>query len=173
MPHEDMFVHFQRIDSLAKEIEKHVPLSKIGTAEIRADMAGLLVVAIVAMYETCVKETMIAYAGQKSLHLQGFVERTYDKLSSKIETGDLRKYAKTFEPELNEHFGEILRRRKQMADKLTGKNVETQLTTILKWRHQYAHAGIRLTTIEDPIKTHRLAKVVILSFHDAFFPTAN
>lgn len=170
MPHEDIFLHFKRIDNLTREIDLHAPIAKIGTAEIRSDLAGLLVVSIVAMYETCVKETMSTYAGGHGARFQGFIERNYEKLSSKIEPNDLKRYAKTFDPALRDRFVSILNGRKRLVSKLTGKNIETQLGNLLDWRHKYAHAGLRQTTIEEAISTHRLAQVVILSFHDAFFP---
>lgn len=170
MAHEDIFTHFRRIDDLVREIEVHAPVAKIGTADIRADLAGLLVVSIVAMYETCVKETMVTYAGERGAEFQIFVERNFEKLSSRIETRELRRYAKTFDQSVADRFVSILDRRRRLVTNIAGRNVEKQLETLLDWRHKYAHAGIRQTTIEEAIKTHRLAQVVILSFHDAFFP---
>lgn len=55
MARRDMEVHFARIDKLVDEMNQFVPEGTHGSADFRADLAGLLVVAIASTYESCVK----------------------------------------------------------------------------------------------------------------------
>ncbi len=121
---------------------------------------------IVAHYENCVKETMISYASRHNQEFEGFVERHYDKLNSKIDPNNLRQYAKLLDPRLGEEFKLTLERRRKLFSKLSGRNVEKQLRTILGWRHEYAHAGNLVTTVEEALRTHRLAKIPIQTFEE-------
>ncbi|WP_299793343.1 HEPN domain-containing protein [uncultured Marivita sp.] len=157
-----------RVDKLVEEMDQFVPAGSRGVVEFRADLAGMLVVTIAAMYETCVKTTMISYAARFGREFEGFTERNYKKLSSKISHRDLRRYASTFDTALCDRFDEVLDRRRKMAVKLSGKNPIKQLDQILDWRHDFAHAGLRQTTISEAMNTHRLASIVILSFHKSF-----
>ncbi|RKE93633.1 HEPN domain-containing protein [Sulfitobacter guttiformis] len=168
MPPEDLREHFSRVDKLVQEMNQFVPADARGVNEFRADLAGMLVVTIAAMYETCVKTTMILYAGRFGREFEGFTERNYNKLSSKISHRDLRRYASTFDPNVCERFDAILDRRRKTAVRLSGKNPIRQLDQMLDWRHDFAHAGLRQTTISEAMSTHRLASIVILSFHKSF-----
>lgn len=160
--------HFYRINSLVDEMNKFAPEGSRGSAEFRADLAGMLVVTIAAMYETCVKVTMVSYASRYGREFEGFTDRNYSKLSSKISHQDLRRYAATFDGRVRDKFDKILDRRRKVTVRLSGRNPINQLGQILDWRHDFAHAGLRQTTISEALATHRLASVVILSFYNAF-----
>lgn len=168
MPPEELRDHFSRINSLVEEMNRFAPEGLRGSNEFRADLAGMLVVTIAAMYETCVKVTMVSYASKYGREFEGFTDRNFSKLSSKITHQDLRRYAATFDERVRDKFDEILDRRRKLTVRLTGRNPIKQLDQILHWRHDFAHAGLRQTTIGEAIATHRLASVVILSFHSAF-----
>jgi hypothetical protein len=61
-----------------------------------------------------------------------------------------------------------LDRRKKQIDQRLGKSIVESYSQILSWRHAFAHAGTRNTTIEEAIATHRLAKRVLYTFDRAF-----
>lgn len=164
----DLTPHLDRVRDLAVEIDRHVPISERGSIDFRADLAGLLVVAIAASYEACVKETLVGYASLHSPAFAQFARNNYDKLSSRVSISDLNRYAELFDPQINIRFKQILRRRKERIDGFLGKNIETCYKQILSWRHDFAHAGVRNTTIEEAVATHRYARHVIYSFYDAF-----
>lgn len=168
MPPPELQEHFLRVDTLVGEMNKFAPEGMRGAAEFRADLAGMLVVTIAAMYETCVKTTMISYASRFGREFESFTDRNFNKLSSKISYQDLRKYAVTFDERIRDKFDDVLDRRRKTAVRLCGRNPIKQLDQILNWRHDFAHAGLRQTTIGEAIETHRLARIVILSFHGAF-----
>jgi len=165
--------HFDRIETLVREMNEHAPPAQRGVADFRADLAGMLVVTIAAMYETCVKTSMVTYAARHGRRFEGFTERNFSKLSSKITHNDLRRYARLFDHSISQRYEQILDRRKQVAVQLAGRNPVKQLDQLLNWRHDFAHAGSRQTTIEEAITTHRFARIVILSFHKAFADTPN
>lgn len=165
---QDLYTHFLRIDNLVQEINQFVPPESRGVNEFRADLAGMLVVTMAAMYETCVKTSMVSYAARHGREFEGFTERNFSKLSSRITHNDLRRYATTFDSKICDKFDRILDRRKKTVVRLSGKNPIKQLEQILKWRHDFAHAGLRQTTISEAVATHRLASVVIVSYHNAF-----
>lgn len=160
--------HFERIEILVAEMNRFAPPEARGVADFRADLAGMLIVTIAAVYETCVKTSMVTYAAKHGKAFEGFAERNYSKLSSRIMHNDLRRYASTFDVSICRKYEEVLDRRRKAAVRLSGRNPIKQLELILGWRHDFAHAGLRQTTIEEAVSTHRLASVVIFSFHKAF-----
>lgn len=54
-----------------------------------------------------------------------------------------------------------------------GVNIETSYEQILDWRHDFAHARGRNTTIEEAVKTHTSGKRVLYLFDDAFTDLQN
>lgn len=168
MRRRDLSAHLDRINNLATEINQHVPVSAHGAVDFRADLAGLLVVAIAASYESCVKETLVGYASLHGKAFEQFTKNNFDKLSSRIQLSDLHRYAKLFDQGINKKFSETISFRKERINRRLGKNIEKCYEQILDWRHDFAHAGIRNTTIEEAIATHRLARHVVISFYDAF-----
>lgn len=168
MSHSDLALNFQRIDNLVSEMNNFAPNTTKGISDFRADLAGMLVVTIAAMYETCAKETMVSYAGKHNAAFEDFTANNFSRLSSRIRLNDLRNYCQNFSPQIRNNFDVLFKRRKSQVRKVTGKNIESEFENMLKWRHDFAHAGIRNTTIEEAIKTHRLARIVMLTFHDSF-----
>lgn len=164
----DLDVHFDRIDQLVQEMKAFVPSDLIGANQFRADLAGLLVVTIAASYESCVKETLIAYANRHHIAFGTFTLNNYKKLNSRISISDLHQYSSLFDDAIAVKFKRILNERKTKIDQRIGKNIESCYKQILSWRHDFAHAGTRNTTIEEAVATHRLAKRVLYSFDQAF-----
>jgi hypothetical protein len=167
MARSDIDEVLDRVESLAAEIEQFVP-NDPKSVQFRADLAGLLVVAIASSYETCVKETLTAYAGRHHSQFAIFTQNHFEKLNSKVAVSDLYKYASTFDNAVHFEFGQLIKRRKGAIYKRIGKDFVASYNQILKWRHDFAHAGIRNTTVEEALATHRLAKRVLYCFDDAF-----
>jgi hypothetical protein len=153
--------------NLARSIGDHVP-NNIHTVELRADLAGLLVVSIVASYESCIKEILYNYSSSHNEKFAFFIENHFKKLNSKINIDDLKKYAKMFDPAIYTKFDRELKRNKALVQRLSGRDIVGSYSTILSWRHSFAHSAERQTTIEEALKTHRLAKIVIQTFNKAF-----
>ncbi len=169
MPRPDLDVHFSKVDDLINEINSLVPPeSSYRTVQFRADLAGLLVVAISATYETCVKEILYEYANNQHEAFGSYARRSYGKINSRIAVKDLKKYCDIFDPLVKGRFLTRLSARKKAILDRTGKNIETAYEQILDWRHEFAHAGNRNTTIEEATKTHQYAKRIIYVFDDAF-----
>lgn len=168
MPRPDLDIHFKKIDELILEINTLVPSGPYRTVQFRADLAGLLVVAMAATYETCVKEILYEHANKKHSSFGEFALRNYKKLNSRVQVRDLRNYCDTFNPHIKDRFKLLLSERKSKLLERTGRNIESAYEQILSWRHDFAHAGIRQTTIEEAANTHRLGKRVIYIFDEAF-----
>lgn len=169
MPRADLDVHFSKIDDLISEIDSLVPAnSGYRAVQFRADLAGLLVVAIAATYETCVKEVLYEYANRHHNAFGGYARRSYEKINSRVLVKDLTKYCEIFDPAIKARFKSRLKAKKGAVLDRTGKNIETSYEQILDWRHEFAHAGNRNTTIEEAAKTHRIGKRIIYLFDDAF-----
>lgn len=165
----DLDENFRKIDALISEINTLVPADgRYEGVQLRADLAGLLVVAMAATYETCVKEVMCAHASMRHDAFGQFAQRNYMKLNSRININDLKKYCGLFSPTMERLFkNELSARKKKISDR-TGKNIEAAYEQILAWRHDFAHAWNRNTTIEEAARTHRLAKRVLYAFDRAF-----
>ena len=96
MPKSNLLAITRRVDDLASEMEKFVPINMKGTDGFRADLAGLLVVTISACYENCVKTTLVEYAAKRHVDFAEFTERNFSRLSSRVKVNDLHGYAKLF-----------------------------------------------------------------------------
>lgn len=165
----DLDENFKRIDVLISEINATVPAnSGFSGIQLRADLAGLLVVAMAATYETCVKEIICSHAARRHDEFGEFAQRNFEKLNSKIQVHDLNKYCGLFSPLIRLSFKDRLTARRRKISERTGRNIETSYEQILSWRHDFAHAWNRNTTIEEAESTHRMAKRVLYVFDEAF-----
>lgn len=167
MPRGELDEIFGRINSLRLEIQNHVP-DVPATIQFRADLAGLLVVAIAASYESCVKETLTTYAARHHVEFATFTQNQFGKLNSRINMNDLYGYARTFGNPIHKEFGKRISERKKRISDRTGRDFTKAYEQILSWRHDFAHAGVRNTTVEEAIKTHAYAKRVLYTFDEAF-----
>jgi hypothetical protein len=157
-----------RINVLANEMKAYVPLSTVGAEDFRADLAGLLVVTIVASYESCIKDTLISYASKQNQRFSEYVERRYSKLNSKIAINDLCRYCKDFDPNAHNSFNDRRRATKEKINSALGQDIEKAYQQLLDWRHDFAHKARRNTTIEEAFSFHRYSKHVVYTFYDAF-----
>jgi len=157
----------KRIDELVAEIDSNVPVtSGYQSVKLRADLAGLLVVAIAATYENCVKEALYSYAGRQHPAFEGYARRRYAKINSRIAVSDLKSYCDLLEPSLKAGFQAKLSERKKAIAERTGANIESMYAQLLDWRHEFAHTGARNTTLEEASRAHLFAKRVIYVFAD-------
>lgn len=166
----DFDTNFSRVDTLVNEIEQFAPAENLENIEFRGDLAGLLVVLIVATYENCVKNSIVSYANNHHAKFGNFTQNHFKKLNSRIAIDDLYHYTKTFDQSVNQRFKEALKHYKERIFRHTGQDVEKQYQLLLDWRHNFAHTGNKSTTVEEAVKTHRFAKYVLYSFDDAFTP---
>ena len=160
--------NFNRIKTLVSEIEQFAPVDNTRGISFRGDLAGLLVVLMVATYENCVKNTLVSYAYSCNDKFGDFTLNRFDRLNSRIAVGDLNYYAKMFGKSTHQSFKRLLSSRKERIQNFTGQNVEESYQLLLVWRHNFAHTGNRITTVEEAVRTHRFAKHVLYSFDDAF-----
>lgn len=158
--------YLEKIHDLRKNFDRFVEEST-ATLDFRADLAGLLVVAMAASYEGFIKDVMVAYAARHHHAFGTFVENHFEKLNSRVALKDLMRYAKICGPEVHAKFKEILDKRTGLISDRLGINIKTELQNILDWRHAYAHAGIRNTTISEALRTHMFAVRVLRSFKKA------
>jgi RiboL-PSP-HEPN len=164
----DLDDHINRVKALAGEMNQFVPIGDIRTSEFRADLAGLYVVAVAAAYEACIKEIIVNYATRHHQMFGQYALASYDKLNSRINMNDLHKYANTFDPVIGKKFKDHLKTNKDSINRRIGKDIEKSYKQVLDWRHDFAHAGKRNTTLEEAIRTHTLGLRVIYCFERAF-----
>ncbi|NBC37756.1 hypothetical protein GTZ99_14465 [Novosphingobium sp. FSY-8] len=167
MARADLDAHFAKIDELTEEIERIVPTDGYQNVQFRSDLAGLLVVAIAATYESCVKDVLYERALRHHVAFGAFAERNFEKLNSRIQIKDLKKYCQLFgSGALQNEFRDRLKERKEKLLQRSGKNIENCYEQVLEWRHAFAHAMVRNHTIEEAVNTHRCAKRVLYVFDE-------
>lgn len=163
-----MDLELARIDELVKDMNSVVPAtSAYQNVKLRADLAGLLVVAIAASYENCVKEVLYARAGSLHPAFEAYARRQYAKINSRINVVDLVRYCDLYDPVIKVQFKAKLASRKAAVLARTGVNIETMYEQLLDWRHDFAHAGIRSMTLEEAAKAHLFGKRVLYTFAQA------
>lgn len=155
------------IDRLYDEIVRFVP-QDTAVLQFRSDLAGLLVVAMAASYENCVKEILISRCSSFHESFGTFATNLYSKLNSRITVKDLGDYAKLFGVGKRDHFKDSLKIKRAAILGRTGKDISERYQQILDWRHQYAHAGQQNTTVEEAFAAHTFAKRVIYVFAECF-----
>jgi hypothetical protein len=161
-------LELKRVDELVAEIDTIVPAaSGYQGVKLRADLAGLLVVAIAATYENCVKEVLFSYTGRQHATFESYARRRYGKINSKISVQDLKGYCELLDPSLKTKFQAKLASRKKAIVERTGVNIETMYGQLLEWRHEFAHTGARNTTLEEAARAHLFAKRIIYIFAEA------
>lgn len=160
--------HLAKIEELSAEIILNVPIGDTKTTIFRADLAGLLVVAAVSTYEACVKDILINYANAHHPAFGSFATNNFAKLNSRIAIGDLNSYTKLCDGRIHGNFKDGLKLRRDKINHKIGKDIMKSYEQMLSWRHDFAHAWIRNTTVEEAMITHTLAKRVIYSFSAAF-----
>lgn len=160
--------NFQKIDELIAEINSFAPAEASQNVGFRADLAGLLVVAIAATYENCVKQVMCGHATAHHAAFGQYASRNYDKLSSKIRINDLYKYCETFDPKIKANFKTNLKKKKEALLQRTHIDIVDAYHQILDRRNDFAHERIRNTTIEEATKFHSAGKRVLYLFDKAF-----
>lgn len=164
----DVDLNLKKIDHLVKEMNELAPSSAgFRITEFRADLAGMLVVMIVASYENCIKEALVDYAQSHHVAFGHFAERNFNRINSRIRIDHLVEYCDLYGSECKDRFKSHLSSYKRRVQKFTGQNIESSYKQILAWRHAFAHAGERNTTVEEAFKTHRLARHVIYAFSTA------
>ena len=151
------------IDRLYAEIIEFVP-QDTQRLQFRSDLAGLLVVSMAAAYENCVKDVLVAYCGSHSPVFGAFAEKQYEKLNSRVNSGDLYGYAKLFGSQVHKAFSDSLSAKRDAILSRTGQDIVGIYDQILRWRHQYAHAGQQNTTVEEAYVAHRFGKRVLFAF---------
>lgn len=161
----DVDIILAPINSLIVEIDNNVPQTvSFASVKFRADLAGLLVVAIAAAYENCVKEILYEHTGRHHAAFESYARRKYEKINSKISIDDLKAYCALLDPVLKSDFKTRLTSRKAEIDRRTGINIEGRYAQLLTWRHEFAHTGVKNTTLEDAAKAHTFAKRVLYVF---------
>jgi hypothetical protein len=167
MSRSDIARHLGKIEQLVKDIDRFVPAARKETSDLRADLAGLIVVAATASYETCVKEIIINFANSHHVRFGEFASNNYKNLNSRISIKDLRSYAKLFGSNVGDRFNNSLSIKSKTINERLGQKIESHYENILSWRHAFAHSWARNTTVEEAIKTHRFAIRVIYAFDEA------
>ncbi|ELW85350.1 MULTISPECIES: HEPN domain-containing protein [Acinetobacter] len=152
------------VDKLVTDFDRIAPSSNLANTPIRADLAGLLLVAICAIYENLVKQIMIEHADSVHTDFSHFIEKNYKKLNSKIQRKDLCNYLKLFSPSKELVFTQEMQRYQKM---MNGRHPNEKYSQLLEWRHAYAHSKNHVTTIEEAYKHHRIGKLVIYAFNKA------
>lgn len=168
MPRSNLLTVTRRIHELAFEMEKFVPVGNKGVDSFRADLAGLLVVTIAACYEDCVKTTLVEHASKRHVDFEEFTERNFSRLSSKVKVNDLHRYARLYGGDAEKRFKEILKAKRVKISGRTGFNIEKRYEQILNWRHDYAHGGVKNTTISEDLEFHMFGLRVLYCFNEAF-----
>jgi hypothetical protein len=161
----ELDLELARIDELVRDMNAAVPAnSTYQNVKLRADLAGLLVVAVAASYENCVKEILYSKAGSHHPAFESYARRQYAKINSRINVSDLIRYCEVYDPALRTSFKARLSSRRASVLARTGVNIETMYEQLLDWRHDFAHAGVRGMTLEEATKAHLFGKRVLYAF---------
>jgi len=108
------------------------------------------------------------YAAHHHVKFGNFTQRQFSRLNSRISISDLYGYARNFDGSVHQRFSDLMSIYKERYQLALGIDPSRSYSQILSWRHDFAHAGIRNTTVEEAFATHQLAKRVLYAFDKAF-----
>jgi hypothetical protein len=100
-------------------------------------------VAVVTVFELCVKDLLIEFAKKKNKHFGIYCANVFDRLNGRVTLKDLKelhvkkfgdKYVAKFEAKVEEL--ELLSLRER------GISVKSSYGNVIVWRHKFAHEGI-------------------------------
>lgn len=168
MKRSDVIAYTEGINKVAEHSERFAPANLRGVNEFRAELGGLLTVLVASSYENIVKQVLVDYASRHNDTFGRFTESAFDRLDSRIKVADLHKYCKHGGLKVSVSFKRILGHRRELYQTISRVEMEKSYERLLKWRHAYAHAGVKNTTIEEAMRTHREALPVLFAFAEAF-----
>lgn len=163
------------IDDLMNDINLNVPDNESSkTKSFRSDLAGMLAIAICAIYENCIKEILIYQASLYHSTFENYIRDAYGKLNSKITFDDLNKYSKMFSEKLSDNFKKIIEEKYYTENcrvsQLSAGRIANDIwkyKTLLEFRHGFAHSYKKSETLETVYKYHSTSKHIILAFAEA------
>jgi hypothetical protein len=160
---------FQNVDILIHDLDKFVRTgANTEVQKFRYNLAGLLVVTMVASFENSVKHVIINYAHSRNKDFGSFSERHFGKINGKVRIDDLKKYCLLFGEDRKDNFVRILESRRKKIRERARLDINASYDQIIDRRHSFAHTWAVSLTIEEAICQYRAAKRVIYAFGEAF-----
>lgn len=138
MPYVD---HFNSTDGLIAHLDTVIP--GIADPVLKAQYVGFLSVAVVTVFELCVKDLLIDFARRKNRHFGIYCANVFDRLNGRVALKDLKethikkfgeKYVSRFEAKIDASELAALRDR--------GISLKSSYGNVIIWRHKFAHEGV-------------------------------
>ena len=164
MNYSDLRKELNHVDHLVSEINRIAPANDSSNLTVRGELAGLLLVAMCAIYENMIKQIMVEYADSIHSDFSYYIEKKYEKLNARISKTDLESYLKLFSSTKVKVFTGELARVERFLNNL---HPNEKYQPLLSWRNSYAHSKTPKTTIEEAYQHHRYAKIIIYAFNKA------
>jgi RiboL-PSP-HEPN len=158
--------HLQKVEELAANVVRNAPAPGIATDSFRADLAGFLAVAFAAAFEESIKEIFISFAKQQHTILHKMVETKFDRINGRIKIDVIKSdYLLPFGEEFRDAFASELNRQEKEVLRAEGQSIISCYTNIIDWRHAFAHALERRTTLEGVQASYTIAKKIVEILH--------
>lgn len=161
---DEINAQFDAIEELIKKMNQFAPASHPTTAEFRADLARLLVIAIVSAYEASVRISLVVYARRHNAVFGDYIEANCKRLNARIKVDELKGLAAKFDPVLKNRFDAELCRVERRYRAMAHLDIRDAYGRLLALRHRFAHSASNLTSIEEVQRQHRIAKEVVYAF---------
>lgn len=173
MERADIDERFAEIDELIgrmSRMNRFVLAREPEAAEFRADMARLLVIAIVSAYEASVRAILVDYAKRSHKVFGYYIEADCKKINARIKIDELKGWTKKFDRKIKNRFRTELKRIHRRYETKAHKDFCEAYNELVRLRHEFAHVTTSTTSIEETVQRHRVAKQVVYIFYRAFNP---
>lgn len=160
--------HLLWVERLTANVLAHAPPPGPANEPFRADLAGLLSTSYVAAFESCTKAIFTKFASTKHRLLGNVAGFHFAQINSKIHFNTLAdQYAGQFGGPYRTKFLELLNA--EEASVLASDRVSLRDTwaNLLKWRHAFAHEGVKLTTLEEVTVAYPIARRLVIVLDNA------
>lgn len=160
--------YLEKVEELASNVVRNAPQPNPAIDSYRADLAGFLSVAYAAAFEECVKEIVKTFAKRQHILLHRVIEKKFDRINGKIKIEVIRDdYLQQFGEEYSAKFKKIISRIDEEELRKVGASPVSSYANIISWRHAFAHALERQTTIDEVQKAYPLAKRIVHALDEA------
>ncbi len=147
---------------MAQNVILNAPVPNPASDSYRADLAGFLSVAYAAAFEECIKEIIKQFAKRQHILLHRVIEQKFDRINGRIKIDVIKDdYLKQFGEEYKKRFEAKIKLLEDHSLVSLGQSALSSYANIINWRHAFAHALERQTTIDEVQKAYPLAKKIL------------
>jgi hypothetical protein len=133
--------HFRSTDDLIAHLDTVIP--GLTSPVIRAQYTGFLCVAVVTVFELCIKELFVEFAEKKHRSFGTYCGNVFEKMNGRVALKDLKEvHIKKFGDQYVKKFTVKLEDMERRGLREERMSIKSSYGNVIVWRNSFAHEGI-------------------------------